>query len=35
MTASKETLQKTKIYTYDCTLRDGEQGEGIALSVED
>lgn len=24
-----------KIYTYDCTLRDGEQGEGIALSVED
>ena len=24
-----------KIYTYDCTLRDGEQGEGIALSAED
>ena len=24
-----------KIYTYDCTLRDGEQGAGIALSVED
>lgn len=24
-----------RIYTYDCTLRDGEQGEGIALSLED
>ncbi|WP_165253474.1 citramalate synthase [Adlercreutzia sp. ZJ304] len=24
-----------KIYTYDCTLRDGEQCEGINLSLED
>lgn len=25
----------TRIFTYDCTLRDGEQCEGIALSLED
>ena len=24
-----------RVYTYDCTLRDGEQGEGISLSLED
>lgn len=24
-----------KVYTYDCTLRDGEQAEGITLSLED
>lgn len=24
-----------KVYTYDCTLRDGEQAEGISLSLED
>ena len=24
-----------RICTYDCTLRDGEQGEGISLSLED
>ncbi len=25
----------SKIQTYDCTLRDGEQGEGISFSLED
>ena len=25
----------TRIFTYDSTLRDGEQSEGIALSLED
>lgn len=25
----------TRIFTYDCTLRDGEQCEGITLSLED
>lgn len=25
----------TKVQTYDCTLRDGEQAEGITLSLED
>lgn len=24
-----------RVFTYDCTLRDGEQGEGISLSLED
>ena len=24
-----------RVLTYDCTLRDGEQGEGISLSLED
>ena len=24
-----------RVYTYDCTLRDGEQCEGITLSLED
>lgn len=24
-----------EVLTYDCTLRDGEQGEGISLSLED
>lgn len=28
-------MAKTKILTYDSTLRDGEQCEGIALSLED
>ena len=26
---------ENRIYTYDCTLRDGEQCEGITLSLED
>ena len=25
----------TKVFTYDCTLRDGEQCEGVSLSLED
>ena len=25
----------TKVYVYDTTLRDGEQSEGITLSLED
>lgn len=25
----------SKVYLYDTTLRDGTQGEGISLSVED
>ncbi len=28
-------MTATRIYTYDCTLRDGEQCEGIALSLAD
>ena len=27
--------RKLNIYIYDTTLRDGSQGEGISLSVED
>ncbi|MFP3381170.1 citramalate synthase, partial [Bacillus sp. SIMBA_069] len=26
---------ESKVYLYDTTLRDGTQGEGISLSVED
>ncbi len=28
-------MEATRIFTYDCTLRDGEQCEGIALSLAD
>ena len=28
-------MTKRHIYTYDCTLRDGEQSEGISLSLAD
>lgn len=31
---SSAVLSK-RIFTYDCTLRDGEQGEGISFSLED
>lgn len=30
-----EENMKSKVYLYDTTLRDGTQGEGISLSVED
>jgi len=29
------TTESTKVYVYDTTLRDGTQGEGVSLSLED
>lgn len=33
--AVNDVVERTKIYIYDTTLRDGAQGEGISLSLED
>ena len=32
---TEESDRITKVVTYDSTLRDGEQGEGVSLSLED
>ena len=33
MNTQKEDMEK--VFLYDCTLRDGEQGEGLSLSIKD